>query len=315
MAMNRIPLRERTRGRWPDILAGLGMDRRYLNRKNGPCPLCREGKDRWRFFDTEGKGTWNCRHCGHGNGVTLAMRFLGLPFQETAERIETIIPDTAVSRAHDRNDPQRARATLNALWGYARPVRQGDATDLWLRSRGIALAAVPACLRTGSSVRYYEGDTFTEHPAMLAMVTDPAGKPVTIHKTYLTKDGTKAAVETPRKLAAVPFPKGGAIRLAPPVDRLGIAEGIETAISASILFGVPTWAAIAAGFLKDFEPPAEVTTLTVFGDNDPNHVGQSAAHALAARLASRMVVEVRIPDHVGTDWNDVLLERDRHRAA
>ena len=82
------------------------------------------------------------------------------------------------------------------------------------------------------------------------------------------------------------------------------------------MFKVRTWSTICAGMLKDFEPPAGVTTLIIYGDNDVNHVGQTAAHALAARMASRMAVKVRIPDRVGSDWNDVLLEqRGQHRAA
>ena len=64
---------------------------------------------------------------------------------------------------------------------------------------------------------------------------------------------------------------------------------------------------------KDFEPSAEVTTLVIFGDNDVNHVGQTAAHALAARLANRLQVEVSIPDRPGSDWNDVLLEQQGQR--
>jgi putative DNA primase/helicase len=114
-------------------------------------------------------------------------------------------------------------------------------------------------------------------------------------------------VDNPRKLYSA-VTKGAAIRLFPISERLGVAEGIETAIATTKLFGVPTWATISAGMLETFEPPARVTELVVFGDNDGNHVGQRAAHALAARLAGRgLRVEVRIPDRVGTDWNDVLL--------
>src|ERR1019366_9474664 len=52
------PLRERTRGRWRGILAAQGIDPRYLTGKNGPCPLCPGGKDRWRFTDLNGDGYW-----------------------------------------------------------------------------------------------------------------------------------------------------------------------------------------------------------------------------------------------------------------
>jgi putative DNA primase/helicase len=312
--MNRTPLRDRTHGRWLDLLARLGVDTRYLSGKNGPCLFC-GGRDRWRFLDkgskARGYGNWICNQCGSGDGIDLLMKYRCWTFCETAREIESIIGDIGISPGRPR-DEQRARERLNSLWSCASSPRKGDATDQWLISRGIDVVAFPSSLRTGLNIRYYPDNSqaFSLHPAMLAKVTDPAGKPVTIHKTYLTANGSKAPVEKPRKLAAVPFPKGGAVRLAAPSEgRLGVAEGIETALAASALFKVPTWAAISATFLENFEPPADVSKLIIFGDNDANHVGQTAAHTLASRVAARATVEVHIPERPGTDWNDVLLEQ------
>ena len=53
--------------RTPTRLAGAGAVSSPISacgklpeRKAGPCPLCAEGKDRFRFDDREGKGTWIC---------------------------------------------------------------------------------------------------------------------------------------------------------------------------------------------------------------------------------------------------------------
>jgi putative DNA primase/helicase len=54
----------------------------------------------------------------------------------------------------------------------------------------------------------------------------------------------------------------------PATDVLGLAEGIETALSAAVLDGIPVWAATNAGMLTRFEPPPGVTTLRVYGDRD-----------------------------------------------
>ena len=79
---------------------------------------------------------------------------------------------------------------------------------------------------------------------------------------------------------------------------------METALSAFALFGVPTSAAVSAGGLEKWVPPSGVERVHIFGDNDPNGVGQAAAWCLAKRLmASGLVVDVRIPDQPG-DWND-----------
>jgi putative DNA primase/helicase len=52
-----------TRHRWLDILTGLGVPAKFLRNKHGPCPMC-GGKDRFRFDDKDGKGTFFCNGCG-----------------------------------------------------------------------------------------------------------------------------------------------------------------------------------------------------------------------------------------------------------
>jgi primase-helicase-like zinc-binding protein len=82
MAMTSPPLHERARGRWHGILPAIGISEKFLKRKNGPCPVC-GGKDRFRFTDIEGKGTFYCNNCKGGNGIALVMKFavepLGFP--------------------------------------------------------------------------------------------------------------------------------------------------------------------------------------------------------------------------------------------
>ena len=100
------------------------------------------------------------------------------------------------------------------------------------------------------------------------------------------------------------------MRLAAYTDSLGIAEGIETALSASALHGVPVWAALNAGLLQEWTPPKDVKAVFVFGDNDASSTGQAAAYALAHRLKGKgLTVTVEIPARTDTDWNDVWLER------
>lgn len=152
----------------------------------------------------------------------------------------------------------------------------------------------------------HSGPPVSYHPAMLAMVSDVTGKPATIHKTYITTVGSKAAVEKVRMFCPGSRPAGGAVRLAEVAPVLGIAEGIETALAAARLHSVPTWSALDAGGVERFEPPAEVKCLVVFGDNDINGAGQRAAYALAARLSGRLEIEVKIPEKPDTDWNDLL---------
>ncbi len=305
----RPTLRERTRGQWFGILTTLGMNARYLRNKHGPCPICNAGKDRFRWDNKHGDGTYFCNQCGAGSGVDLVMRFLNMPFREAARRIEEAIGEapSKPSRSLERSEEEK-RTALRSLWLESSPVQRGDPVDRWFCNRGIGMSIYPDCLRTAAHLRH-SGPPASFHPAMLARVTDPAGKSVMIHKTYVTADGTKAPVNNVRMFCTGSVPAGSAVRLAPPAAILGAAEGIETAAAATRLFGIPVWACLNEGRLQTFEPPAGTERLVVCGDNDANGAGQRAAHALASKLAAQLQVEVRIPDQAGMDWNDVLIGR------
>jgi putative DNA primase/helicase len=106
------------------------------------------------------------------------------------------------------------------------------------------------------------------------------------------------------------MPPGSAVRLAPAGPVLGVAERIETALAAQLLFGFPVWACLSAGQLTTFEPPTGTQRLVVCGDNDADGIGQRAAYTLAAQLATRLALEVRIPDQADIDWNDVLRQAE-----
>ncbi|MGE8126032.1 DUF7146 domain-containing protein [Methylobacterium sp. NPDC080182] len=308
----RTPLAERARGHWAALLPDLGVDRRYLTAKQGPCPIC-GGKTRFRFDDKEGRGTWICNHCGAGDGADLAMKVTGISFRDLAERLDPIIgeaPPATVKAGRTRED---CRDSLNRLWRSASPVRPGDPVARYLRNR-VGLTSVPTCLRTVDHLRYQD-DEPSFHPAMIAMVTNPDGYPTTIHRTYLSQDGRKADVASPRRLMPGTIAPGSAVRLFDAGSTLGIAEGIETALAAAALFAIPVWAAVNASQLAKWVPPPEATEIVVFGDADAAFVGQAAAYALAHRLARKdRTVTVKLPDRVGTDWNDVLLEQMRVEA-
>jgi putative DNA primase/helicase len=139
---------------------------------------------------------------------------------------------------------------------------------------------------------------------MLAVVFDVEGKPVSLHRTWLG-DGEKALVDEPRRIMPGPLPEGACVRLSDVQGQLGLAEGIETALAASIKFQMPVWSCLNAPMLAKWEPPRGVESITIFGDNDENFTGQAAAYTLARRMvAKKLEVAVRIPDKPGTDWAD-----------
>lgn len=303
---NAIPLSDRARGRWHGILTTLGIDKSFLTKKNGPCPMC-GGIDRWRWTDHKSGGNWICNACGHGSGTDLIMKVFNLDFKAAAERIESVI-GTVAAIPDGRRDMVKLRNAMRQVWSMGRPVTAECPVGLYLARRGIILDTYPKALRYVPSLRYGH----EAHPAMLAQVVSPDGAmAVNIHRTWLTEDGQKAPVEPCRKMMEGDVPPGSAIRLFSPGPILGIAEGIETAFRASAKFGIPVWSLIAEGNLQKFRPPEEVTELWVFGDNDRHFVGQAASYIVARDIARQcerdkreMRVKVAIPDSA-KDWADV----------
>ncbi len=138
---------------------------------------------------------------------------------------------------------------------------------------------------------------------MVAGVTNGNGKFIAIHRTYLKLDGSgKAAVSTPKM--ALGSLQDGAVRLGRAGKVLGLAEGIETALSAQQLFELPVWAVLGGRFDR-VAIPADVIELQVFADNGaPGQEAAAKARDVFTKAGKR--VAVRCPPQGFGDWNDAL---------
>lgn len=296
---------ESARGKWRGILLTLGVDGRFLNGKNGPCPQC-QGHDRFRFTDFKGDGSSICNHCGSLTGMQLIQALKGWEFAQAAREIENVLGKV-------RNDVMRPtlsdadrREMLGTLWKSGAPVAKGDPVDTYLTARGIGQAAYERVLRCVPSLEYAPGISY---PAMIALVEDVDGKALSIHRTWLDGDD-KAPLDAPRKIMPGAMGKHGTVRLRKAGEVLGIAEGIETAYAASRLYQMPVWAALNAGSMAAFSWPESVKHLHIFGDNDDSLTGHAAAYALGKRARSKRIeVTVHIPTNVGEDFNDIYMKR------
>ena len=149
-------------------------------------------------------------------------------------------------------------------------------------------------------------------PAMVAAVRNDAGV-LALHRTFLDPAG--------RGLASFGGPKralgslgSGAVRLAfPRGGRLGLAEGIETALSAMQLFGIPCWATLGNERFGLVTIPESVRELHLFVDNDAGGV-LADEHAREAYACEGRRIATRCPGRPGADWNDELIRRSaKHR--
>lgn len=310
--MHHIRTTDAAHGKWRGILLELGMPSSFLINKHGPCPMC-GGKDRFRWDNKEGMGTFICSNCGAGDGMQLAKLFTGYEFKELANKIDAIVNnikyDPKSAQSNEIND-EKKRAMLRQVYAASVPVQKGDLVDKYLTSRGIHEMVYPSSLRFASSISDGEGGM---RPCMVAMVVDVSGKPISLHRTFLEQNGRKALMQSPRKMMPGNLPDGACIRLTEePSPHIGVAEGIETAMSACNLFGFPVWPVVNAVMMEKWIAPEGVESVTVFGDMDANYRGHKAAYTLANKLSMKgLEVDVQFPDKVGIDWNDVLKEMQK----
>jgi hypothetical protein len=147
---------------------------------------------------------------------------------------------------------------------------------------------------------------------MIASVSLDEG-PVAIHRTFLSASGDNRAhfKKTKRALGSL---GEAAVRLfAPAEGRLGLAEGIESAMSAYTLTGIPTWATLGNERFGLVAIPESVSELHLFVDHDAG--GDLAAkRGRDAYLRAGRHIQVRRPKSRGTDWNDELQSWLRRKA-
>lgn len=314
-------LKELCRGHWHDILLATGIEEEFLTGKHGPCPIC-GGKDRFRFDDKNGEGTYFCNQCEDqsGDGFKLLQKKFGLNFPDVLNRVKRIIENLRENpiSVEDGKKTSNPKIALNKVWTSGVDLKTGGPVSKYLNSRGLTLRP--------DNVRYveqcYEPESTHTIPAMISKVINPEGIPVSIHRTYLNISSPgKARIDNPCKLMPGTQPlAGSSIRLFKPgmgiyePDILGVAEGIETAIAATQLFGVATWSVINAVLMEKWIMPEAYKQVIIFGDNDASFTGQRAAMILASKLTELgVLVIVKIPKNPNTDWNDVVLAKQKEK--
>jgi hypothetical protein len=135
-------------------------------------------------------------------------------------------------------------------------------------------------------------------------------QPRAIQRTFLLSDGSDR-LHDPMGKATLGRAVGAVIKLS--VDDevtlgLGLAEGVETALTLMRKGWCPVWVTAGAPGMEKFPVLSGIEALTVFADNDANGAGQKAAAKTIDRWR-RAGCNARgvMPRTIGQDWNDVVM--------
>lgn len=113
-------------------------------------------------------------------------------------------------------------------------------------------------------------------------------------------------------------PGTGAVRLSQPGEVLGLAEGVETALSAMEILGIPVWAVVGNERFGMVAIPKTVRRLILLPD--PDHGGRRAAELAQKQAREGLSIEILLPpggggDRRGQDWNDIVMGKRGKKAA
>lgn len=286
-------------------------------RNTGSCVVSLRGERAGSFFDYDPRG-------GGQSGGPLAT------LKEATGLSGRALFDKAAELANYRHDESQPRwrappkvtdtaPEVAHIIARSRPA-PGSLVETYLASRKLPCPASADLLFCDNVSDFKNG---VGRPAMIARVRGADGLPTGgIHRTFLAYDGSgKATVDKPKRMLG-PI-QHGACRLAPvgPDGVLGVSEGLETAIAAMTISGLPVWACLGAnnlgGYDKEgawtgFELPqdAPIKHLVIFADRGP--AGEAAAAYLRdVAVKAGVTAEIRLPASAD-DFNGDLLGAPRH---
>lgn len=289
-------------GKWDIVFKHFGLPPITGGRHfTGESPCCgRKGKI--RIDNLDGKGTFICACGEHGNGWRLLEIHTNKNFSDLRNEVDSVIGNSFIPDPARQKKPLVENKNLRTylkLWKDGTKVK-GTNIDQYLASRGIFTLPSRALKCANEN--------------MLAIATDDELSPVYAHVTRL--NGVKKVdgdCRTSHSLQPnTDSFKSVAIRLFDKASTIGIAEGIETALSCKQLYKTNTWSVLNSSMMARFIAPAFVNHLIIYADNDKNGAGLLAAFKCAnANILSKKTkvekVTIKWPGVYG-DFNDVILK-------
>ncbi|MGK8418382.1 DUF927 domain-containing protein [Proteus mirabilis] len=295
-------------GQWQAILSHLGAEV-PLNTHTA-CPHC-GGKDRFRFDNKDGNGTFICNQCGSGDGLDLVQRVLGVSVTEAAKEVANIIGiDTrsACPPAYRRSEIKAQQDELKAQQAEKQANEKREKHKRFIERYNRTIANVQrgrSDYLKAKGLHGFEMDLLQDGSLIIPLLD--AGGVITGAQT-IKPNGDKRLLSDSSKSGSY-YPINEPVN----VSTVIIAEGLATALTCHLIQPeAHTVAAIDAGNLIHVAKVMQVkypeSKIIIAGDNDIKP-DQDNTGKLAAEKAAKAVngVAVLPPTDDKADWDDYRL--------
>ncbi|MFM5762917.1 primase-helicase zinc-binding domain-containing protein [Aeromonas veronii] len=297
--INAAAVKAAAQGHWRDVLAANGISL-PSGSHHGPCPICMAGKDRFRFDDKEGRGTWVCSQCGAGDGLSLYQKATGQSMKEAIRSLAGYLglSGQMTPADHARIEKQRQKAAKDAEQQRQKEARQREAAAALAQRMEVEAVPcmaeqVPYLARKGFSGFVVDvlARDYGHHKAGSLLVVLFNIEGVTTSAEIIDSEGRKMALAGGQK-------KGSAAYIEPLGDSLpenaahcGVVEGYATGLSVRAISGGswPVFCGMSKAGLADAAliaryncPKAQIV---VCGDVGAEREAEAAAQAVGGVVA------------------------------
>lgn len=299
------------------VAATAGVDLKRAGREwVGCCPFHPDSSPSFTIYDDDRR--FQCFGGGcdaQGDVLDFVMRAYNVKLRDAVEMLD----HGALAELVQKHAPAKPRAKADTrrvaqkIVNGSRPI-EGTPAAAYLRSRGIEIDLPHTLLFSRIAPPQIEGNGVLAAngpdplPALIAVITNPAGELVGIQRTYLTEDGRKAATTDPKGKVKFSLgnPLGGAIQLGPPAASILVTEGLEDGLTLAQALGRSVWVAAGTKMLAAMAFPPSVRAVVIGADGDePGRV--AADNAAAAYSEAGLAVRIMRPASGFKDFNAQLL--------
>ncbi|UZE97268.1 DUF7146 domain-containing protein [Alkalimarinus alittae] len=343
---NSTQLKEKMSGYWLNAFAVLAPGLRHAVKKLGqnvPCPID-GGTDGFRLFNDANETGGGVKQSERiiPEGIDMLMWVNNWSFTQAFDELEGWMNGAPIQSQPVIHIPKvkvvdeaNLRKWLNRIWGESLSLehQMSYPARAYFGYRRISQAALTASdIRFHPNLNYKDtnGNSLGTFGAVLCLVRNNEGNPVSIHRTFLTKSGVKVNLGEKNKARKVTPPvlkdsKGRQLRLFEPKNGyLGVCEGLETALAVHQAKQLPIWPNLSNTNLHSFIAPPGIHTVINFVDKDRSKAGkkpagENSALILEANLKAQGIRVINLlppipildTDKKGVDWADQLIRDPR----